>query len=38
MYSANLYLLLAVGNDFYYILRTSKYRGKYGVEYLCLDH
>ena len=25
MYSANLYLLLAVGNDFYYILRTSKY-------------
>ena len=38
MYSANLYMLLAVGNDFYDILRTSKYRSKYGVEYLCLDH
>ena len=38
MYSANLYLLLAVGNDFYDILRTSKYRSKYGVEHLCLDH
>ena len=38
MYCANLYLLLAVGYDFYYVLRTSKYRSKYGVEYLCLDH
>ena len=38
VYSANLYLLLAVGNDFYCILRTSKYRSKYNVEYLCLDH
>ena len=38
MYSANLYLLLAVGNDFYDILRTSKCRSKYGVEYLCLVH